>query len=153
MDDNEQILAELRKISGWADMQRKITRWTFVVIAVAVPLIAVVGFVLCTRVDRSLAYLQATPRAEEVTWSEFDRSMRRSDMEEAVRIGEILIQKAPQYSEGHHRLALAYLAAGKMEKAKEHFDRAYQLFPSEENGSILNAIQRRLDAEKSASKK
>jgi len=34
MDDNESILAELRKISAWADMQRKMTKWSLLIGAV-----------------------------------------------------------------------------------------------------------------------
>ena len=86
MNDNEAIFAELRKISAWTDLQRKMTKWS-------------------------------------------------------------LILKTPQYPEAHRRLAGAYLAAGKVEKASEHYAEAFRLFPSEENEKLLMAIERRSKAE------
>jgi hypothetical protein len=41
MNDDESILAELRKIGAWADTQRKITRWSLLAVAVAVPAVIV----------------------------------------------------------------------------------------------------------------
>jgi len=40
-------------------------------------------------------------------------------------------------------LAGAYLAAGKIEKAREHYAEAFRLFPSEENEKLLIAIEKR----------
>jgi len=78
------------------------------------------------------------------TWSDVDSHIRHAEFDEAIRIGEELIQKTPQYPEGHHRLASAYLAAGKTEQAREHYAQAFHLFPSEDNEKFLIAIEKRI---------
>ncbi len=144
MNDNETILAELRKIGAWADMQRKITKWSFIVIAVIIPAMIVFGIVMEKRLTTSVENISSHEKPEKPAWSDVDWNIRRADFDEAIRIGEQLIQRMPQYPEGHHRLASAYLAAGKTEQAREHYAQAFNLFPSEENEKFLTAIDKRI---------
>jgi tetratricopeptide (TPR) repeat protein len=53
------------------------------------------------------------------------------DFDKALGIGEELILKTPQSPDAHKRLAAAYLAAGKLDKAREHYAETVRLFPSE----------------------
>jgi len=53
-------------------------------------------------------------------------------------------KKITRANAGGLRLAAAYLAAGKIEKAREHYAQAFHLFPSEENEKVLVAIDRRI---------
>ncbi len=142
----EQVLAELRKISAWADMQRKITKWPLIIFAVLVPGMIIFGVVMENRLKTSMQDIRSPEKAEKPTWSDVDWNIRRADLGEAIRIGEELIQRTPQYPEGHHRLASAYLAAGKIEKARAHYAEAFRLFPSEENEKLLIAIDKRSKA-------
>ena len=144
MNNDETILAELRKIGAWADMQRKITKWSFIVIAVFIPVMIIFGVVMEKRLNKSMEEVSSHEKPEKPTWSDVDWNIRRANLDEAVRIGEELIQKTAQYPEGHQRLAAAYLAAGKIEKAREHYAQAFHLFPSEENERLLVAIERRI---------
>jgi tetratricopeptide (TPR) repeat protein len=144
MNDNETILAELRKIGAWADMQRKITKWSFIAIAVFIPAMVVFGIVMEKRLNKSLEDVSPHDKPEKPTWSDVDWNIRRANLDEAIRIGAELTQKMPQYPEGYHRLAAAYLAAGKVEKAREHYAHAFRLFPSEESEKLLLAIDRRI---------
>jgi cytochrome c-type biogenesis protein CcmH/NrfG len=139
MNENESILAELRKIAAWAETQRKITKWSFIVIAVFIPAMIIFGIVMENRVKTSF---EAGP--EKPTWSDVDWNIRRTHLDEAIRVGEELIQKTPQYPEGHIRLASAYLAAGNIKSAGEHYAQAFRLFPSEENQRLLIAIEKRM---------
>ena len=144
MNDNESILAELRKISAWADMQRKITRWSLIFIAVFIPALIVFGFIMEHHVKKTLDAVKPGPKQD---WYDVDQNVRVGAFDEAIRIGEELILKTPQYPEAHHRLAGAYLAAGKIQKAREHYAETFRLFPSEENEKLLMAIERRNKAE------
>jgi tetratricopeptide (TPR) repeat protein len=141
----EEILAELRKISAWADLQRKMTKWSLIFLAVFVP--ALIGvFIL---LDRHLkTTVESTLAPQRSDWYDVDRNIRLGDFEKAITIGEELIQKTPQYPEAHARLARAYLAAGNPEKAKEHYAEAFRLFPSEENEKLLSASDQRVKADK-----
>jgi tetratricopeptide (TPR) repeat protein len=144
MNDNEQILAELRKISAWADMQRKVTKWSLIIVAVVVPVLIVFGVVMEHRVQTSLD--QATPE-QKADWYDVDQNVHRGDFDKAIQIGEKLILKTPDYPDAHRRLAGAYLAAGRIQKARDHYADAFRLFPSEENEKLLTAIDRRMKEE------
>jgi len=144
MNDNEPILAELRKISAWADMQRKMTKWSLIFIAVFIPALIVFAVLMERRVKTSLEDIKPGHKPD---WYEVDQNVRLGDFDNAIQIGEELILKTPQYPEAHRRLAGAYLAAGKIQKAREHYAEAFRLFPSEENEKLVTAIEKRSKAE------
>jgi len=142
---NDEVLAELRRISAWVDLQRKITKWSLIFLAAFVPVL-IGSFLL---IDRHLkTSLETNLSPHQADWYDVDRNVRLGDFEKAIAIGEELILKTPQYPEAHERLARAYLAAGNLEKAKEHYAEAFRLFPSEENEKLLRAIEKRIIADK-----
>ena len=141
MNDNDAILAELKKISAWADMQRKTMKWSLVCAAVVLPLMVVFAIAMDKKMKSSLEDLRNPP--EKLTWYDVDRNVHLADITKAIEIGETLIAKTPLYPDGHRRLAVAYLAAGRIEKAREHYAEAFRLFPSEENEKLLMAIEKR----------
>lgn len=143
MNNDEQILTELRKISAWADMQRKLTKWSLIFVAVFIPVLIVFAVLMDRRLD---AKLEAVASGETLDWYDVDQNVRRGDFDKAIQLGEKLIQKTPQYPEAHRRLAGAYLAAGTVEEAKKHFEEAFRLFPSEENEKLVVAIGKRNEA-------
>jgi tetratricopeptide (TPR) repeat protein len=144
-EDDELVLAELRKISAWADLQRRITKWSFIFLAVFIPALIAFVFLMEQRVKSSL---EDAPPRQKMDWYEVDQNVRQGDFDKALAIGEELIIKTPLYPEAHQRLGGAYLAAGKLDKAREHYAEAFRLFPSEENEKLLNAIEKRSNAEK-----
>jgi tetratricopeptide (TPR) repeat protein len=145
ISDNSEILAELRKISAWADLQRRITKWSLVFLAVFIPVVVGIGILMERNLKTNLES-NVSPRQPE--WYDVEHNVRFGDFEKAIAIGEELIQKTPQYPEAHQRLAGAYLASGNLEKAKEHYSEAFRLFPSEENEKLLSAIEKRIKADK-----
>jgi tetratricopeptide (TPR) repeat protein len=142
--DSEEILAELRKISAWADLQPKIIKWSFIFLAVFIPAVIVIGGLMEQRVKTNF---DGTVAPQKPDWYDVERNVRAGDFEKAIAIGEELILKTPQYPEAHQRLARAYLASGNIEKAKEHYAEAFRLFPSEENERLLAAIEKRSKAD------
>ena len=142
---NDEILAELRKISAWADVQSKMTKWSLIFLAVFVPVVIGVFILLDQHLKTNVERTLAPQRSD---WYDVDRNVRLGDFEKAIAIGEELTLKTPQYPEAHERLARAFLAAGNLEKAKEHYAEAFRLFPSEENEKLLGAIEKRVKADK-----
>jgi tetratricopeptide (TPR) repeat protein len=142
---NDEVIVELQKISASADLQRKFSKWTLVFVAVYVPV--VIGIFLL--IDRQLkTNVESNLPPQQSDWSAVDRNVRQGDFEKGIAIGEELILKTPQFAEAHERLARAYLAAGNLEKAKEHYAEAFRLFPSEENERLLSAIEKRVNADR-----
>src|SRR5436189_1017923 len=138
--DNEAILVELRRISAWADVQRKITRWSLIVLAVFIPALIVFGVLLEKRVSTNVEDFPPRPKPD---WYDVERNVRSGDLDKAIGMGEELIQKTPEYPEAHKRLAEANLAADKLDKAREHYAEAFRLLPSEENEKLLMALDKR----------
>ena len=148
MHDNES-LAELKKIAAWTDMQRKLSRWALISVPVFISAVVVFAVVMEYRAKKHFASLGGLNIPEPPTWYGVESNICRCNLDEAIRIGEELIQKTPQYWEGHRRLASAYLAAGKIEKARQHYAEALRLLPSEENEKLLIAIDKRINEERS----
>lgn len=142
MNNDEPILAELRKITAWIEMQRKVTKWSLIGAAVLIPVLVVLGILMEQRIKTELGVASV----ETVDWYDVDQNVRRGDFHKAIEVGEKLLQKTPQHPEAHRRLAAAYLAAGNVEKAKTHYAEAFRLFPSEENEKLLVAIEKRSKA-------
>jgi len=144
MKDTEEILAELRKISAWANLQRKATKWSLIFAAIFIPVVIGGGVWM---EQREKTNLESRIPSQPPDWYEVERNVRLGDFEKAIAIGEELLLKTPQYPEAHHRLAGAYLASGNLEKAKQHYAEAFRLFPSEENEKLLSAIEKRIKAD------
>lgn len=144
MNDNDALLAELKKISAWADMQRKMTKWSLVFLAVFVP-----GMILAaiTLEHRLKSRLDDHRDPSNATWYDVQRHVRQGEFDEAIRIGKALVQKAPLDPDGHIRLGFAYLAAGDVAQARERFAEAARLFPTAENQDRLKAVDERIARE------
>ena len=144
MNNDELILAELRKISSWADKQRKLQKWATVIVAVFIPAMVIFGVIM--------TYLESTREIKAVEkhdWYDVDQNIRACNLSEPMRIDEELIQKTLEYPKGHYQLASAYVAAGKLKEARAHFAEAARLFPCEEYEKMLIAIDKRIATEKS----
>ena len=126
-------------------MQRKITRRSLIFLAALVPVMIGV-FVLMGRGLKP--NLESNLPPHQADWYDVARKVHEGEFEKAIAIGEELIVRSPQYPEAHLRLAGAYLAAGNLEKAREHYAEAFRLFPSEENEKLLSAIEKRVKADK-----
>jgi len=146
MNDNEAVLVELRKISAWADMNRKVTKWTLIFVAVFIPAMILFGVVMTCLEKASMEKVSVPGKAD---WYDVEQDVRHGDLDEAIRVGEKLIEKSPQFPEGHRRLGMAYLVAGRLQKAREHFAEAVRLLPTEDNEKLLIAVDKRMQMENS----
>ena len=141
MNDNVEILVELRKISAWADRQRKMSKRSLIFLAIFFPFVIVIPLVIEHQAQKSIEKISAP---EKHVWCDVEGNIRRCNLAKAIQIGEELIQKTPQYPKGHEHLAAAYLAAGKIKEAQAHYAEAARLFPCEEYEKDLIAINKRL---------
>jgi len=141
MNENEAILAELRKISAWMSFQRKMTKWSLILFGMLLLAAPLFGLLLDHEVKTNIE-----PDFD-LSWYDVDRNVLNGNSEKAIKLGEELIVKSAQVPEAHRHLANAYMAAGKLDKAREHYAEAFRLFPSEENEKLLAAIDKRIKAE------
>lgn len=144
MNANEQILAELKRIAAWADMQRRLTKWSVVFVAIFIPAAIVFSVVMENRLKRSL---ENTRSPQEHSWYDVDRNLRSGNIDNAVQIGQELIKKTPLSPDSHTRLANAYLTKGDLTNAVTHYREAVRLFPSKNNQELLTAATQRIEQE------
>jgi tetratricopeptide (TPR) repeat protein len=141
MTDPDAILVELRKISAWAETQRKLTKWSFIFLAVFIPIMVAAGIATSYQIQPD------SVSGRTADWYDVDMNVRTGNFDKAIRIGEELVLKTPLYPQAHRSLAGAYLAAGKIEKARDQYAETFRLFPSEENEKSLAAIEQRIKTE------
>src|SRR5260370_23404480 len=100
MNDNETILAELRKIGAWADMQRKITKWSFIVIAVIIPAMIVFGIVMEKRLTTSVENISSHEKPEKPAWSRSEE--HTSELQSHLNlVCRLLLEKKKRHNGTH----------------------------------------------------
>ncbi len=152
MNNDEAVLAELRKIAAWADTQRKMTRWSLILVGAFIPLLILFAVVMERRAAERLRDAEVGPAnltsERTANWYDVDQCVQQGEFKQAIQAAEMLASKSPNNPEAHRRLAGVYLAAGDIEKARSHFSEAVRLFPTEENEKLLQAAERRIWEEK-----
>lgn len=141
MNKDDQLLAEVRKISAYAEMQKKVTKWSLIIVSILVPIIIVVGFVTDRAFKKKIETITTTA-IEPKDWYDVDRLTRRGDITQAIHVAEAMIQKMPRYTSGHEKLGPLYLIDGDIPKSLKHFKEAFRLFPSEQNRKNLEAVMK-----------
>ncbi len=145
MNNDEAILIELRKISSFSELQRKWMRYSLVFAAAFCPLI--LGFMILVPKWAESKMRETFPESSS-DWYDVSRNTQLGSFETAIEIGEALLLKTPDYPHAHTTLAGAYLAAGQLEQAHNHYEEAARLFPSSHNKDNLSAITERLSVER-----
>ena len=126
-DGNQQIIAELRSLST-------VSRRIFWLVLVFV----VVGLV---TIPFSSRFKPATVAS---SWDSVAASVRRQDLNSALREAQTLVAKEPNYYYGHSYLGMLYLATGQVTEAEKEYATAYQLFPAEQQEKDLAAVRKRI---------
>jgi len=140
---DDELLANVKKVAAWADMQRKMTKWSLLFVLLFIPAMVV----FAVTMEHCSEKRKARIRASGESWSDVYGASCDGHVEKAIRIGASLIQKTPGYEAGHSRLAFLYLTAGDLTRAEHHFEEAHRLFPSHENRGNLEAVRRRIAQE------
>jgi len=140
MNDTEHILAELKNQTALAESARRTNKWSLVFLAIFLFALPVIVYLF------GLGQRGRGAPEQALNWYDVKHSAMRLDFDKAIQIGEKLILKTPLDPEAHRRLARAYLAAGDVKNARQHYAEAFRLFPSEENEKLVEAIERRIKA-------
>lgn len=152
MENDEAVLAELKKMSAWADTQRKLARGSLIFLGAFVPIMVLLAAFLERRVADRIREIDTMPTGvvpeRAASWYDVDQSVRQGDVGAALRTAQALLAKTPNSPEAHRRLAGVHLAAGDIEKAQKHYSEAFRLFPSEEHQKLLQAAEMRIWEEK-----
>lgn len=149
-DIASEILTELRKLTQYADRQRKIQKRALIVGLLLMPLFLGGLFYFETKVKKDIA----TSRSNQDTWDWYNVNAdeEKGKLDDALEKAQYLIRQSPNYYYGYKVLGRLYLSRNELYKAKESFDKAYEILPSESNKELVDAIQIRLKREKNPNK-
>ncbi len=103
-----------------------------------------------TKVKKDIA----TSRSNQDTWDWYNVNAdeEKGKLDDALEKAQYLIRQSPNYYYGYKVLGRLYLSRNELYKAKESFDKAYEILPSESNKELVDAIQIRLKREKNPNK-
>lgn len=84
--------------------------------------------------------------AADDSWASVRTAMDRDDFTTALAMARRLVARQPDYYYGHVCLGAVYLAVGDAASSEAQYERACQLFPSEEDAKLLAAVRTRLSS-------
>lgn len=141
------LLEEARKISSFVDYQMRLNKRLLMGSIIMAILGISVVFIAKHSIQSQITSIESTAQ-KQWDWWDVERDLRRTQPEEGLKKALVLIEKMPDYYEGHLKLGQIYLVQGKLEQAKYHFTRAYELFPLDEHQRFIEAVQKRIEQEK-----
>ena len=135
-DMQQQILNELRNQTA---MFKKANKTNIIVICIFLVVMALFTGLTPFIPQISRRPSTASPRAD--SWQEVRSLWDQGESGKADEMLTRLIKKYPNYWYGYALLGSFHQELGKFKEAEDAYAKAYDLFPSEENRKILDAIR------------
>jgi tetratricopeptide (TPR) repeat protein len=134
------LLEELRKQTALFHRANRINLIAYIILGIFVVL-TVAFFPLAHRIRASY---RATPQVMD-SWQDARNLIDKGDLVSGMAMTQRLISKNPKYYYGYALLGSVYHEMGDLKKAEENYDRAFELFPIEDNEKTLKAIRKALE--------
>jgi tetratricopeptide (TPR) repeat protein len=141
----KEILSEVKKLSTLAEHYRKLQKRSLIFALILVPILF--GGIYYFENQIKSKYTPSETAQENWDWYKVSDDEERGKLNEALEKTQYLISLSPNYYYGYKRLGLIYLAKNELEKAKESFEKAYNILPNESNKENLDAITKRIKKE------
>jgi cytochrome c-type biogenesis protein CcmH/NrfG len=135
-DMQQQILEELRKQTALFSKTNKTS-----IIALSVFLVVIVLLMVLTPFIQRISSRPNTCLQPADSWREARSLSDGGDLGKAEEMTQRLIKKYPNYWHGYALLGSFHQQLGEFKEAEKAYSRAYDLFPSEDNKKVLDAIQ------------
>ncbi len=145
-DTAKEILTELRKLSKYAGYHRKIQKGSLIFGIIFLPLFFGGMAYYENKVKKDYAISETAE--ENWSWYKVTADEEKGRLDDALEKAQYLIKLSPNYSYGLKKLGRVYLERNELIEAKESFEKAYNIFPSESNKECLDAIKKRIEKEK-----
>ena len=154
MENNKmdpELVKSLSEIARYFENQRKTTKRLLIGIGVFFLLMVMIGAGFDYFVKNMMAKYESVPEKKtEWDWYHVSNAMEDGKLDEALEVAEYLIKKSPNYEYGYNKLGRVYNMRNELDKAKEAFKKAYELFPSESYKEDLEVIQRKIAKRKTS---
>jgi len=135
-DTQQQILEELRKQTA---MFSKTNKTSTIALSIFV-VIMVLSMVLTPFMHRLASRATTCPQPAD-SWGEARSLSNNGELDKAQAMAQRLIKKYPNYWYGHALIGSFHQELGDFKEAERAYAKAYDLFPSEDNKKVLEAIQ------------
>ena len=147
MDEDiaKEILNEIKKLSKHADYHRKLQKGSLIFVLIFLPILFGGIFYFENKIKKD--YTVSETAQENWDWHKVTDDEEKGKLDEALEKAQYLIELSPNYAYGHKRLGRLYLERNELNKAKESFEKAYRIFPSETIKEYLDAILKRINEE------
>ena len=143
MKKMDALLQDIHKIASVAEAHAWMTKFSKYLFWILIPLMIVALVGLAWEV------MPKAQSAETPSWNLVQRYANLANHDRAADIAEQLVRIAPHCYFGQRRLAEAYLSAGRLDDARVHYAEAYRLLPTERHRELLQAVQNRMQEERS----
>jgi tetratricopeptide (TPR) repeat protein len=84
------------------------------------------------------------------TWIEARNILNKGDYQKSTEMIQRLLKKHPDYYYGYYLLGSLNQEMGNLSEAEANYAKAYDLFPTEDNGKDLAAIRKAIEKKKKA---
>lgn len=135
-DTQQQILEELRKQTALFSKTNKTS-----IIALSGFLVVIVLLMVLTPFIQRVSNRPNTCPQPVDSWRETRSLSDGGELGKAEEMTQRLIKKYPNYWYGYALLGSFHQQLGDFKEAEKSYSKAYDLFPSEENKKVLDAIQ------------
>ncbi len=142
-DTCQEILEELKKITGSIERQKKYAKWVLLIPVVVVLILIWAGITTHYEKQEKIAADKAT-----VDWSGVSTDEAEGDYKEALEKATQLLSKTPNSPYAHRRLALLYLEMNDLKNAHASAKKAHTLLPVKRCADLLTAIETRMGIKK-----
>jgi tetratricopeptide (TPR) repeat protein len=146
-----EILEELRRQTACYRRICKINAIGFSILGILI-IAFLVSTIPTVRTHLLPSSIPSIPLSTPESWTEARDLLGRGDLYGGIEMTQKLIKKYPQYYYGYALLASAYQQSGDWKEAEENCAKAYELFPTEENGNTLRAIREAMEKTQKGSK-
>jgi len=136
-DHPQELLATLKKISEWADLQKKVTKWSLLSL---IPL-GIILIATSLYFDRTIKEI-SSDESKPAEWYDVTLAERKGDLGKALSIADELLARTPLDFEGHYRKGELLLELGRRDAALESFKKAKEIFPIPKHNDAVEALDK-----------
>ena len=148
-NEDSDILIELKKINEYNSKSKKYGIIFFILVGFAILFDASTGIELKNEekkyYENKNKLLESRQKESQVLWLEVQDKLNADDINSVIKILNESVNRNPENYYNQAELAMYYLRVQNLEKALEHYEKAYSLLPLERYEEIIRIIKKQLE--------
>lgn len=140
-DLSPEMLASLKNIEAWSNLQRKLAKWSLISLLPFLLLVFGAPFFITRHFEKTMANIGEKPGRD---WYDVTSAVRKGELEKALSLADGLLQRNPRDFDGLYKRGEILLMVDKRPEALESFKRAAKIFPLPKYTEAVDALERTL---------